>query len=150
MLYVILVATATERGWERHPIFCAQYSFVGNTHGYFLGVGNLLSGNRTSRSHLDTPRVCVTMAKGGRPFRVLDRVGGVVVFHGTNISHLGKRKIIFKSALGRNMLVPRRVIFTQFHSKELGHFPFIWIGLRSWLREQGTSFVTDWKRYYYL
>ena len=28
---------------------------------------------------------------------------------GTNISHLGKRKIIFKSALGWDMLVPCRV-----------------------------------------
>ena len=28
---------------------------------------------------------------------------------GTNISHLGKRKIIFKSALVGDMLVPRRV-----------------------------------------
>ena len=48
------------------------------------------------------------------------------------------------------MLVPRRVNFTQFHSKELDHFLFIWIGLRWWLREQGTSFVTDRKRHYYL
>ena len=28
---------------------------------------------------------------------------------GTNISHRGKRKIIFKSALGGDMLVPRKV-----------------------------------------
>jgi len=28
---------------------------------------------------------------------------------GINISHLGKRKLIFKTALERDMLVPRRV-----------------------------------------
>ena len=33
---------------------------------------------------------------------------------GTNISHLGKRKIIFKSALGWDMLVPWRVV-TSIH-----------------------------------
>ena len=34
-------------------------------------------------------------------------------FQGTNISHLGKRKLIFKSILGGDMLVPRRVPNTQ-------------------------------------
>ena len=29
---------------------------------------------------------------------------------GTNISHLGKRKIMFNSGLGEDMLVPRRVL----------------------------------------
>jgi len=33
----------------------------------------------------------------------------ITTLYGTNISHLGKRKIIFKSALVRDMLVPRRV-----------------------------------------
>ena len=33
----------------------------------------------------------------------------LITLQGTNISHLGKRKIIFKSALGWDMLVPRRV-----------------------------------------
>ena len=32
-----------------------------------------------------------------------------IALHGTNISHLGKRNIIFKSALVGDMLVPRRV-----------------------------------------
>ena len=39
-------------------------------------------------------------------------VGGVLrktTLQGTNISHLGKRKIVFQSALGGDMLVPRRV-----------------------------------------
>ena len=34
-----------------------------------------------------------------------------LTLQGTNISHLGKRKIIFKSALGRDILVPRRNIY---------------------------------------
>ena len=35
----------------------------------------------------------------------------------TNISHLGKRKIIFKSVLGLVMLVPRRVdIYIYMHN----------------------------------
>jgi len=33
----------------------------------------------------------------------------MATLQGTNISHLGKRKIIFKNALVRDMLVPRRV-----------------------------------------
>ena len=43
---------------------------------------------------------------------------------GTNISHLGKRKIIFKSALVGDMLVPRRVIdsITQISTGNLGCF----------------------------
>ena len=33
----------------------------------------------------------------------------IYTLQGTNISHLGKRKIVFKSALGGDMLVPRIV-----------------------------------------
>ena len=35
---------------------------------------------------------------------------------GTKISHLWKRKIIFKYVLGRDMLVPRKVILNHFNS----------------------------------
>ena len=34
-----------------------------------------------------------------------------VTLQGTNISHLGKRKIIFKMPLKGDMLVPRRLLF---------------------------------------
>ena len=34
---------------------------------------------------------------------------GEVTLHGTSISNLGKRKIIFKSALGWDMLISKRV-----------------------------------------
>ena len=34
----------------------------------------------------------------------------LITLQGTNISHLGKRKIIFKSALGWDMLISKRVI----------------------------------------
>ena len=39
------------------------------------------------------------------------RVNGTITPQGTKIFHLGKRKIIFKRALGGDMLVPRVVIY---------------------------------------
>lgn len=35
------------------------------------------------------------------------------ILQGTNMSHLGKKKIIFKGALGRDMLVARRVLISS-------------------------------------
>jgi len=45
----------------------------------------------------------------------------VNTLHGTNISHLGKRKIIFKYTLGGDMLVPRRVIINQNNHQSKTH-----------------------------
>ena len=47
-----------------------------------------------------------------------------IFLQGINISHLGKRKLIFKTALGRDMLVPRRVFlqilgFSMFHPQKI-------------------------------
>ena len=65
-----------------------------------------------------------------------------ITLQGTNISHLGKRKIIFTMPLkGADMLVPRRVIiFDQIHTQPSNHIdssiwcitlvvaPFVWSG----------------------
>jgi len=37
----------------------------------------------------------------------------MITLQGINISHLGKRKLIFKTALERDMLVPRRVFLKE-------------------------------------
>ena len=46
-------------------------------------------------------------------FQTFDRFL-LCTLQGINISHLGKRKLIFKTVLERDMLVPRRVIFSFF------------------------------------
>ena len=48
------------------------------------------------------------MQSGGAVLLVTKKIADIHSM-GSNISHLGKRKIIFKSALGGDMLVPRRV-----------------------------------------
>jgi len=46
-------------------------------------------------------------------FQTFDRFL-LCALQGINISHLGKRKLIFKTVLERDMLVPGRVIFSFF------------------------------------
>ena len=47
----------------------------------------------------------------------------VVTLQGTNISHIGKRKIIFKSDFWWDMLVPRRVV----NSGKTHETTYVWI-----------------------
>ena len=53
----------------------------------------------------------------------IQQVTNDIILPGTNISHLGKRKIIFKSTLGGDLLVPRRVYRkkTRFANNFFGH-----------------------------
>ena len=57
--------------------------------------------------------------------RHCNRLFGGNTLQGTNMSHLGKRKIIFKSVFWWDMLVPRRVFhkIPSFYSKHLVSLP---------------------------
>ena len=50
---------------------------------------------------------------------------GYITLQGTNISHLGKRKIIFKMPFWGDMLVPWRVIHTTTEPSCLGTSPCV-------------------------
>ena len=82
-----------------------------------LGKGKSSSQTIVLRFYVNLPG-CMGEKEEMQEFRNSDNMKkeAAHTLQGTNISHLGKMKIIFKSALGGNMLVPRRVyLFLPIH-----------------------------------
>ena len=71
----------------------------------------LLSTPRCSLRWWDSGRIIPTIASRCLAgfSRMSGHVTGCLTLHGTSISHLGGRKLIFKITLGRDMLVPCRL-----------------------------------------
>ena len=87
-------------------------------------------GERTpERMPLKEPSICKLFFQNWLCWTILVLWDGSL--QETNISHLWKRRIIFKSVLGRDMLVPRRVITVNvsFEKNQLSEdpkLPLLW------------------------
>ena len=77
---------------------------------FFIGSCHRILGKIGVQTIIKHHPVIITLSKTNKsPLKIGLYQKETSTLQGINISHLGKRKLIFKTALERDMLVPRRV-----------------------------------------